>query len=90
MPACLGTVSVENIPWAVPFDSIAADRTVDPDKMAVDYITNNYYVYPVECGPCLLKKTCPGIHINYLRSFGFKPRPVLSGKKPRSGNAGKA
>jgi MoaA/NifB/PqqE/SkfB family radical SAM enzyme len=45
---------------------------VDMDKLVDDYILNDYYVKSSRCSDCIKDESCRGMHINFIRIFGFK------------------
>lgn len=53
-------------------DIINKDLTLDLKKLVEEYILNDYYVKSLRCRDCIESENCRGMHINFIRAFGFK------------------
>ena len=51
---------------------IINNKTPDPKQMLNEYISNDYYVKSLRCNKCKKNTDCKGMHINFIRTFGFK------------------
>jgi len=45
---------------------------VDIHEVVDWYILNRYYTKSLRCKDCKFYRECPGMHINYIRNFGYK------------------
>lgn len=73
IPPCLcpGAVIADNI---APLDVgiLGEEGTIIPEKFVGYYIEQKYYSKSLRCAKCSREGKCPGLHINYVRHFGFK------------------
>jgi len=81
IPACVADASQGLQTWFLDFEALDRRGGIDMQKLADSFVMNRYYIFPFECGSCAKKNLCPGIHVNYCRAFGFKPKPFAAAKK---------
>ncbi len=80
IPECIGR-GLPHIAEPPPFDHsmLRANGTIDIDRFAAYYIVFMYYSKSVRCRTCRHDEGCRGLHVNYLRNFGFaQQQPVES------------
>jgi len=83
LPACLPHGGASRLPRFVPYEVAGPRGEIDMRKLADDFILNGYYVHPEKCGACAKKNTCPGLHVNCFRAFGFDAEPFRQNKGKR-------
>jgi len=54
------------------FDIVQDDNKPDLKKLVQDYLINDYYTRRTICKTCDKFDSCRGMHINFIRTFGFK------------------
>ncbi len=81
IPGCLTRTRPARKPWYFDLGIFDDNGNVSMQKLTKNFIENHYYVFPVECESCSIKDACPGVHVNYLRAFGFKPQPIIKSEK---------
>ncbi len=55
---------------------------IDIYKYTDWFILKKYYTKSIRCRKCKYFKSCPGVHINYIRNFGYKIlKPIKTIKK---------
>lgn len=47
------------------------DELINLSELVTHYITNSYLIHSRDCKACAEYDNCPGIHINWVRHFGF-------------------
>jgi hypothetical protein len=53
-------------------DNIKNDFRLDLEGLIKEYIIHDYYAKSTRCSICIKNRTCSGMHINFIRVFGFK------------------
>lgn len=60
-------------------DAVNSDCSINTNKLGDDFILNDYFVKSDRCRSCDASDQCRGMHINFIRVFGFKIlKPVNS------------
>jgi MoaA/NifB/PqqE/SkfB family radical SAM enzyme len=82
IPGCLIDTPPERIPWHFDLSVLDASGGISMYNLTAVFIEHRYTVFPMECQGCGILPECPGVHVNYLRAFGFTPKPVIARKRP--------
>jgi hypothetical protein len=66
----------------IEFDFLDKNRKISVKKFAKHFFLNHYYSKSIRCKACIYNKKCNGMHINYLRIFGFSSlKPIRDNDK---------
>ncbi|MBN2547294.1 MAG: radical SAM protein [Spirochaetes bacterium] len=71
-PVCLNDCGVFDTDNNINFDYIDNENKINLNKFVQNFIINNYFVKSIRCNKCIKNKNCYGIHINFVKTFGFK------------------
>jgi len=76
LPPCLtGGQRADTPAWPLPTlaPGVVDDHgLIEPFGFAEHFIRMHYYAQSLRCAACVHHATCPGLHINALRAFGFR------------------
>ncbi len=84
MPFCIGPglAHSESEP-ALDHYVLRENGTIDIERYAENFIVCYYYSKSVRCRDCMRYENCRGLHVNYLRNFGFaQQQPIRANEKP--------
>ncbi len=68
---CLNENGIQEISHDLNYD-IINDGKINLRLLTDEYILNDYYVKSLRCTGCMHNDICRGMHINFIRLFGFK------------------
>ncbi len=70
MPLCLGGQSYEHP--GCDLTLFEGDGTLNLQRFTDWFIKNKYWVKSLRCSECRHHDSCSGLHINYVRNYGFR------------------
>ncbi|MBT3193208.1 MAG: radical SAM protein [Verrucomicrobia bacterium] len=69
---CLAPSGLAPCDRRVNLDLLFSPGRLDIEELLADFILNDYYIHRRTCSGCAHWGRCPGMHINFIRLFGFK------------------